>query len=74
MTDRPFAEAAEKNGPAILEVLQREFRDATDVLEIGSGTGQHAVMFAAALPWLRWQTSDLEDNHAGINAPNQKKR
>lgn len=68
MTDRPFAEAAEKNGPVILEVLQREFRDATDVLEIGSGTGQHAVMFAAALPSLRWQTSDLEDNHAGINA------
>jgi SAM-dependent methyltransferase len=68
MTNRTFAEAAERNGPAILEVLQREFRDATDVLEIGSGTGQHAVTFATALPWLRWQTSDLEDNHAGINA------
>ena len=68
MTDRPFAEAAQRNGPAILEVLRREFRDTRDVLEIGSGTGQHAVTFAAAMPWLRWQTSDLEDNHASINA------
>ena len=68
MTERPFAEAAERNGPAILEVLRREFREAEDVLEIGSGTGQHAVTFAAAMPWLRWQTSDLDDHHAGISA------
>lgn len=68
MTDRPFAESAQRNGPPILEVLRREFRDATDVLEIGSGTGQHAVTFAAALPKLRWQTSDLDENHAGIDA------
>ena len=68
MTERPFAEYAQRNGPPILEVLRREFCDATDVLEIGSGTGQHAVTFAAALPSLRWQTSDLDDNHAGINA------
>jgi cyclopropane fatty-acyl-phospholipid synthase-like methyltransferase len=68
MTDRPFAEAAQRNGAAILEVLRREYRDSQDVLEIGSGTGQHALTFAAAMPWLRWQTSDLDDNHAGINA------
>ena len=68
MTDRPFAEAAQRNAPAILEVLRREFRDAADVLEIGSGTGQHAVTFAAAMSGLRWQTSDLDDNHASINA------
>lgn len=68
MTERPFAEAAQRNGPPILEVLQREFRNATDVLEIGTGTGQHAVAFVAAMPWLRWQTSDLIENHAGINA------
>ena len=68
MTDRSFAEAAERNGPAILEVLQCEFRDTKDVLEIGSGTGQHAQTFAAAMPWLQWQTSDLDDNHASINA------
>ena len=68
MTDRSFAEAAQRNAQAILEVLRREFRDATDALEIGSGTGQHAVSFAAAMPGLRWQTSDLDDNHASINA------
>lgn len=38
------------------------------VLEIGSGTGQHAVDFAAMLPALCWQTSDVEENHAGINS------
>lgn len=68
MTDRPFAASAATNGPPILEVLQREFRRANDVLEIGSGTGQHAVTFAGAMPELFWQTSDLDENHAGINA------
>lgn len=68
MTEPPFAEAAQRNGPPILEVLRREFRNATDVLEIGAGTGQHAVTFAAAMPGLRWQTSDLDHHHAGINA------
>jgi cyclopropane fatty-acyl-phospholipid synthase-like methyltransferase len=68
MAERPFAEHAIRNAAPILEVLRREFRDSTRVLEIGSGTGQHAVSFAAALDHLYWQTSDLDDNHAGINA------
>ena len=68
MADRPFADSARMNGRPILEVLQREFRHAVDVLEIGSGTGQHAVTFSSAMPNLRWQTSDLEERHAGINA------
>ena len=38
------------------------------MLEIGSGTGQHAVRFASELPNLCWQTSDLDKNHAGIGA------
>ena len=38
------------------------------VLEIGSGTGQHAVFFASELPHLYWQTSDLATNCAGIRA------
>ncbi len=37
------------------------------MLEIGSGTGQHAVYFAQALPHLTWQTSDVEENLPGIN-------
>ena len=65
---KPFAPACERNKGPILEVLRRVFRDATDVIEIGSGTGQHAVWFAAGLPHLVWRTSDLPREHAGINA------
>jgi len=68
MTDRPFAEYAARNAAPILEILQREFRSSSQVLEIGSGTGQHAVTFAAALDHLHWQTSDLDENHTGIRA------
>lgn len=66
MPDRPFAEYAARNSAPILEILEREFRDVSRVLEIGSGTGQHAIAFAAALDHLHWQTSDLDENHAGI--------
>ena len=38
------------------------------MLEIGSGTGQHAVYFGEALPHIRWQTSDRLENHGGISA------
>lgn len=68
MTESAFAQAAERNARPILEVLRREFRDCGDILEIGSGTGQHAVMFAAALDHLSWQTSDLQENHSAIAA------
>lgn len=68
MADKPFAPAAERNAAAILELLRYEFRHCSKVLEIGSGTGQHAVHFAAALDHLQWQTSDIEENHAAINA------
>lgn len=66
MTDKPFAPSCENNKTPILDVLIEVFGDRSLVLEIGSGTGQHAVHFAAALPHLQWQTSDLEENHAGI--------
>ncbi len=39
-----------------------------EILEIGSGTGQHAVHMAEHLPNLRWQTSELPEHHAGIRA------
>jgi SAM-dependent methyltransferase len=68
MNERPYAESAQRNAEPILEVLQQELRNCTKVLEIGSGTGQHAVRFAADLAHLDWQTSDLEENHAGIHA------
>ena len=41
--------------------------DKRHVLEIGSGTGQHAVYFAKQLAHLIWQTSDQEQHHQGIN-------
>lgn len=65
---KPFSEACERNQPYLLEVLRRWFADRRRVLEIGSGTGQHAVHFGAGLPHLVWQTSDRAQNHAGIVA------
>ena len=58
----PYSQACENNKACILEVLERRFADAIEVLEIGAGTGQHAVHFAAAMSWLRWQPSDLAVN------------
>jgi SAM-dependent methyltransferase len=63
---RPFSDAAERNRAPILVVLRRIFGDRKHVLEIGSGTGQHAAYFAAGLPHLRWQASDVADNLPGI--------
>jgi SAM-dependent methyltransferase len=68
MPDRPFSKYADRNCEPILEVLRIEFANRTSVLEIGSGTGQHAARFAKELSYLRWQTSDLDENHDGINA------
>lgn len=65
---KPFSQACENNKQPIIDVLQRVFTQSTSVLEIGSGTGQHAVFFAAKLPHLRWQTSDQPEYHEGINA------
>lgn len=66
MTGKPFAPACERNREPILEVLLRHFTDRRRVLEIGSGTGQHAVHFAAAMPWLAWQCSDVAAHLPGI--------
>lgn len=64
---KPFSEACEENQEPILRVLHGAFASVCNVLEIGSGTGQHAVYFARHLPHLNWQTSDLVANHPGIN-------
>ncbi len=65
---KPYAESCEQNRDPILAVLEAVFADRKNVLEIASGTGQHAVYFGQALPHLTWQTSELAANHAGIQA------
>jgi len=65
---KQFSEACEENKDPILAVLRREFADCRTILEIGSGTGQHAVYFSRHLPHLTWQPSDLEAQHASIDA------
>lgn len=64
--EKPSAPSCERNREPILGVLREQFADRRDVLEIGSGTGQHAVYFAQALPDLRWQCSDRAENLPGI--------
>jgi cyclopropane fatty-acyl-phospholipid synthase-like methyltransferase len=62
-----YSEACERNRDPILDVLTRVFADRSCVLEVGSGTGQHAVFFAGRLSHLIWQPSDLSENIAGLN-------
>ena len=66
MHEKPYSEACEQNRAPILAVIRPLFSQAGRLLEIGSGTGQHAVYFAADMHHLVWQTSDRIENHAGI--------
>jgi len=68
MSELPYSAACARNREPILAVLRTHFADRHDVLEIGSGTAQHAVYFACALPHLRWQTSDMCENLPGIRS------
>ncbi|MCB1052589.1 MAG: DUF938 domain-containing protein [Acidobacteria bacterium] len=65
---KPYAPACDRNGPPILDILRQTFCNVQHVLEIGSGTGQHAVFFAPQLPHLIWQPSDRVENLPGIQA------
>lgn len=56
----PFAPATERNKAAILAVLRNVFAAPARILEIGSGTGQHAVHFAQNLPQLTWIATETE--------------
>ena len=66
--EKPFSESCERNKAPILECLRKIFSEPASILEIGSGSGQHALHFGASLPHLTWQTSDLPTNHPGIQA------
>jgi len=63
-----FSEACERNKEPILEILRAEFADRRLVLEIGAGTGQHAVHFARHLPHLRWRPTDRPEWLADLAA------
>ncbi len=66
----PHSDACDRNKDPILEVLRKEFAGCTHVLEIGSGTGQHAVHFATAMPGLVWQPSEVADEMPGLRKRN----
>ncbi|WP_295348488.1 DUF938 domain-containing protein, partial [Thiolapillus sp.] len=63
---KPYAESCDQNRDPILEQLRPLLVAASTVLEIGSGTGQHAVYFSTHLPHLHWQPSDRGENLPGI--------
>ncbi|MFC3679816.1 DUF938 domain-containing protein [Bacterioplanoides pacificum] len=66
--DLPIAESCLRNQKPIADVLQSELPQHAVVLEIGSGTGQHAAYMTRQLPTVKWQASDLSGALAGINA------
>ena len=65
---KPYAASCDENREPILVVLNDLLHDYQSLLEIGSGTGQHAVYFGEQFPRLTWQTSDQLEYHAGIKA------
>ena len=56
---KPFSPAWERNSDPTFAVLSRHLVDSVSVLEVGCGTGRHAMHFAGALPWPSWQCADL---------------
>ena len=65
--NKPYSESCDQNKEVILSVISPLFSSLSNVLEIGSGTGQHAIYFAEKMPHLTWQTSDCLSNLDGIN-------
>jgi len=65
---KPYAESCDQNCEPILSVIEPLFRDRQRVLEVGSGTGQHAVYFARKMPHLTWYASDRAESHPGMRA------
>ena len=63
-----FSDACERNKKPILEVLEKYMPKRGLVLEIGSGTGQHAVYFAGKFGTIKWQPSEVPENLPGLTA------
>lgn len=66
--NKPFSQSCAENQQVILDTISSYLQGGVNVLEIGSGTGQHAVYFCSKIPQLIWQTSDQADSLPGINA------
>ena len=66
--DKPYSPAADRNKDFILEVLKQYITTEGRLIEIGSGSGQHAVHMAKSLPDVQWVTTDQPEYHEGINA------
>ena len=64
--EKPFSPSCERNKDPILSAIRPVLLNRTRVLEVGSGTGQHAVYFAGKMPWLNWQCSELKENLSGL--------
>ncbi len=67
MINKPYSESSDQNKDVILEVISPILSGVASVLEIGSGTGQHAIFFAEKMPHLIWNTSDRHDYITSIN-------
>ena len=65
--NKPYSESCDQNKTVILDIVSPIFSSLNSVLEIGSGTGQHAVFFAENMPGIRWYTSDRVSYLDGIN-------
>jgi cyclopropane fatty-acyl-phospholipid synthase-like methyltransferase len=63
---KPYASDCDENKGVILDALRPLLANKRTILEIGSGTGQHAVYFAQNMSHLLWQPSDLAEHHAGM--------
>lgn len=70
MQEKPFSPACQRNQEPILELLKQVIKETehTTLLELGSGTGQHAAFLAENFPFLKWICSDMKDKHDGIQA------
>lgn len=66
MKNKPYAKSCEQNRRVILDVIQPLLVNSKSLLEIGSGTGQHAVYFSEKLPHIIWNSSDRTENIEAI--------
>ena len=65
--EKPFSPACERNQGPILEILKQTILPSDRrLLEVGAGTGQHAVFMAPHFPWLEWYPTDLSANLFGM--------